>query len=54
MRSHAWTAALGVFDPFTVQVARYIASLVGAGRKLLVVVSDQLTTAMEGREVRLS
>jgi glycerol-3-phosphate cytidylyltransferase-like family protein len=36
----AWTAALGVFDPFTIEVARDVASLATAGRKLLVVVSE--------------
>lgn len=38
--SQAWTAALGVFDPLTAEVARYLAGLVSTGRKLLVVVSD--------------
>ncbi len=31
---------MGVFDPFTVEVTRYIMSLARLGRKLLVVVSD--------------
>lgn len=36
----AWTAVVGIFDPLTVEVVRYITSLAGVGRKLLVVVSD--------------
>jgi glycerol-3-phosphate cytidylyltransferase-like family protein len=35
-----WTAVVGVFDPLTVEVVRYITRLAGAGRKLLVVVGD--------------
>lgn len=41
--------ALGVFDPFTVEVARDIASLATAGRKLLVVVSESLDEGVEGQ-----
>lgn len=40
--SQPWTAALGVFDPVTADVVRYIASLAGIGRKLLVVVGDRV------------
>ena len=47
--SQRWTAVLGVFDPFTVEVARYIASLASAGRKLLVIVNGTLDDAAEGQ-----
>ncbi len=40
--SQPWTSALGVFDPVTADVARYIAGLVSAGRNLLVVVGDRV------------
>jgi len=36
----AWTAAVGAFDPFTVEVARDMARLATADRKLLVVVGE--------------
>jgi glycerol-3-phosphate cytidylyltransferase-like family protein len=47
----AWTAASGVFDPFTVQLARHIASL-SAGRKLLVIIDDSAGYAFLSPEAR--
>ena len=35
-----WIIVLGVFDPFTVEVARYLTGLAVAGKRLLVIVSE--------------
>ena len=47
--SFAWTVVLGMFDPLTVEVTRYIASLASAGRMLLVVVSDTVDSRDRGQ-----
>jgi glycerol-3-phosphate cytidylyltransferase-like family protein len=46
---YAWTAVVGVFDPLTVEVVRYVASLASTDRKLLVVVSHTVNEGERGQ-----
>ncbi len=48
----AWTVAIGVFDPFTVQLAHNIASLASADRKLLVIVDDSVSNIFLSPDAR--